>query len=113
VEDSLWDNNKWGNLLYKTSMYKYGITFTIFPSCFFDAGWRCKTEQVEPSFIGFDEMFVAVPGFRLDRFFPGAFVFHWHNKWHVPTIPQSPYDQISTVINDNYAKLLARRRRKP
>ena len=35
----------------------------------------------------------------VDNVFPGAFLYHWHNRWHLKTHPESVYSQLKTKLS--------------
>ncbi len=39
-------------------------------------------------------------GYSLRNFFPGAFVYHWHNRWNLPV-------KLGSVISDLYQEVLS------
>ena len=39
---------------------------------------------------------------NFENFFPGAFTFHWHNRWTVNVHKKSPLMQLFKIISSNY-----------
>ncbi|UKJ77823.1 glycosyltransferase [Azospirillum brasilense] len=86
-------NRGWGfqqaGLVYDTPM-----DILVLPCPWFDAGW------IDNPVLHFNDFMTASPvAFDLDSFFPGAFCFHWHNKWFDAIEPESPMNRLARDID--------------
>ncbi len=75
-------------------VYDTPMDILVLPCPWFDAGW---IENPVLHFNGF--MKASAVEYDLDTFFPGAFCFHWHNKWFDVIEPSSPMDRLARDID--------------
>jgi hypothetical protein len=87
----------WGSELYKRAQ-NAGAIFQILPTCYFDAMWPreitgCDHGNGKLGKWQFDDFWKPdLPGVAtFGDFYPGAFAFHWHNRWMNPIAPNSPF----------------------
>jgi len=76
--------------------YDTDVDFIVLPCGWFDPAW------LENTFIDdFSQFFYKnKKEFNLNNFFPGAFVYHWHNRWNFPI-------NAGSVISDLYQEVLS------
>ncbi|MDQ2104061.1 glycosyltransferase [Azospirillum isscasi] len=75
-------------------VYDTPMDILVLPCPWFDAGW------IDNPVLHFNGFMKASPvEYDLDTFFPGAFCFHWHNKWFDAIEPASPMDRLARDID--------------
>ncbi|NUB28788.1 glycosyltransferase [Azospirillum brasilense] len=75
-------------------VYDTPMDILVLPCPWFDAGW------IDNPVLHFNDFMKASPvNHTLDSFFPGAFCFHWHNKWRDTIEPSSPMDRLARDID--------------
>lgn len=100
----------WGRDAYIKILQFYDLAeVRILPNCFMDAAWAfsdgCDRTHSKLSNLTLDSMWsVKSPGFinTASDIFPGAFGFHWHNRWEDSPLPDSPMDILFKSINDKF-----------
>jgi len=90
-------NRGWGfqesNLTFDLPM-----KFFVLPNSWFDAGWAPNIYN-----LGYGTFFKYINNeYNLKDFFPGAFCFHWHNKWNNTVEIGSQFD----ILEKELKKLL-------
>jgi hypothetical protein len=70
--------------------YDSSVDFLVLPCSWFDAGW-VDGESFQWFFLGTTK--------TIDTFYPGAFAFHWHNKWHDTVHSDSMFSKLAAHIN--------------
>jgi len=72
--------------------YKAELNLYVLPCSWFDIEWVSRGK--------FEELFEeSVESVRLESFHPGAFAYHWHNRWNTSVHPSSPFAQLSSQIS--------------
>jgi hypothetical protein len=85
------------------------LDILVLPSAFFDPLWACQ-DGVDRSrrapVRSFDEFFAPVdsgprrkPVRSFQDFFPGAFAYHWHNRWDVAAHPSSYFARFERELD--------------
>jgi len=78
--------------------YDVDLPLLVLPCSWFDGSWIPNPYE---SIISWDLFFKNTPNnfnFTLDNFFPGAFCYHWHNRWLTPIDDNSPINQLSNFL---------------
>lgn len=79
--------------------YDLPLDFLVLPCEWFDAGWVDTPHNMESTDFFFNDFFLPSDKiWNLENFFPGAFCYHWHNKWNDPIASSSMYTQLMTEI---------------
>lgn len=74
------------------------IDFLVLPCEWFDAAW-----VENPYNFSWDNFFQKTNKVvNYENFFPGAFTFHWHNRWSVKVHKKSPLMQLYKIIFSSY-----------
>lgn len=74
--------------------YNTDMDLLVLPCSWFDGGWIPN-----PYKISFQHLFLPThQRYDFTTFFPGAFCFHWHNKWNQPIHATSIMQQLMTAI---------------
>jgi hypothetical protein len=76
--------------------YDLPLDFLVLPCEWFDPGWVDNPLNI--NFIHFFKPSDKLWDF--DTFFPGAFCFHWHNKWNDYIDPSSIFFQLTSIIKN-------------
>ena len=77
------------------------LNMNVLPCSWFDGAWV----KGNPYLDSFDKFFYKNrKKFTLETFFPGAFCFHWHNRWNFPinqgSIISDLYAEVNALIDD-------------
>lgn len=89
------NSTNWGSELYGF-VRQFNKDFTVFPCAFFNTEWQLYInmgESAHPFRKGNDS----------GRDFPGAFTWHWHNKWEDPIEEGSKFWRLEQQVNEKYA----------
>jgi hypothetical protein len=77
----------------------------VYPCAFFDPVWQTgNLTRYDYPVVDFDGFFTAkcnVSSYR--GFFPGAYAYHWHNRWDLKPAPGSFFDVFSREITAQIA----------
>jgi hypothetical protein len=89
------------------------LELLVLPTAVFDPLWLTfdKHDNYDAAhFLGFDDFFRPFddqflrPNLRShNEFFPGAFAYHWHNRWNAPESDDSFYG----ILNDLFGQAFA------
>jgi SAM-dependent methyltransferase len=89
------NSTDWGSTLYG-EVRKFNKNWTVFPCAFFNTEWQL--------FINMGESAHPFKN-RSDsnKMFPGAFAWHWHNKWDAEIEEGSKFTRLEKTINQKYS----------
>lgn len=75
--------------------YDLPLPLLVLPCAWFDASWIPNPRE-----LTCDGFFGADTEERLTRetLFPGAFAYHWHNRWGAEVAPRSPFAQLLAAL---------------
>lgn len=74
------------------------LNFLVLPCAWFDASWLDN-----PYKFTWDNFFQKSSQIvNFENFFPGAYAFHWHNRWTKHVHKKSPLMQLFKIIFDDY-----------
>lgn len=86
----------WSRDLYM-EVRKKNKNWTVFPCAFFNTEWQLHInmgESAHPFKCGTDS----------DKMFPGAFAWHWHNKWDCKIEEGSKFQRLEQNINEEFGR---------
>lgn len=82
-------NRGWGFQIAELT-YDLPLPMLVLPCAWFDPDWLDNTRG-----IGWDRFFQpTTEAISTKTFFPGAFAYHWHNRWNVDVPRDSPFGQL-------------------
>jgi hypothetical protein len=77
--------------------YDLPLDMLVLPCSWFDGGWINN-----PYNISWDNLFKSTNIiYTFDTFFPGAFCYHWHNRWNHTIEDNSIMKQLIKIIDNN------------
>lgn len=77
--------------------YDLPLDLLVLPCSWFDACWI-----LNPFNFGAGNLFEETDTiYTFENFFPGAFCFHWHNRWSNPIHEKSPMNQLIQIIEQD------------
>ncbi|AYV76457.1 MAG: hypothetical protein Terrestrivirus7_10 [Terrestrivirus sp.] len=78
------------------------LDMLIMPCSWFDGAWINN-----PYNLKFNDFFENTEKeCTFENFFPGAFCYHWHNKWNVDIKEKSAIRQLDSIINKNMMNIM-------
>lgn len=81
--------------------YDLPLDMLVLPCSWFDGDWIKN-----PYNVGCDKFFkTSIKEYNFDKFFNGAFCYHWHNKWHMEIEKNSIIIQLIKIIESNLTTL--------
>jgi 2-polyprenyl-3-methyl-5-hydroxy-6-metoxy-1,4-benzoquinol methylase len=86
----------WGSQMYGR-VREYNKNWTVFPCAFFNTEWQLGVNMGESG-----HPMRALSGAVSD--YPGAFAWHWHNKWDDDIEAGSKWERIEKRINDAFER---------
>ena len=83
-------------------------TLLVYPCAFFDPIWNItNTDNYSYPIQSFDDFFTKKCNLKTYKeFFPGAYAYHWHNRWNITPVADSFFDafnkELSRELNKNH-----------
>lgn len=102
----------WGtDILSPLSNKQEEFEFVVLPNCYWDVGWSLNNGCQSKGFPGgsletaFDSDITFSWGKNASTIYPGAFGYHWHNRWDLTPVKNSVMDLLFKDVNEKYEKL--------